>query len=119
MNERIKRVRKCHHLSQEEFGEKIGVTRDIISNIELGRVEPKPLLLNHMCVIFHVNRDWLETGEGSMISSLPKEEYLSSLGLSEMGKQIIDTFLDLESKDQAVIEDFFLRIAKKITDNSR
>ena len=63
---RIKLVREALHLSQREFGEKLGVSRDVISNLEYGRVEPKKLLLQHMCQQYKINERWLETGEGEM-----------------------------------------------------
>lgn len=63
---RIKIVREALNLSQREFGEKLGVSRDVISNIEYGRVQPKKLLLQHMCQQYKVNEHWLETGEGEM-----------------------------------------------------
>ena len=34
MHNRIKMVRESLQLSQREFGEKLGVSRDVISNIE-------------------------------------------------------------------------------------
>ena len=63
---RMKAVREALDLSQREFGEKLGVSRDVISNIEYGRVPPKKLLLQHMCQQYRINRHWLETGEGEM-----------------------------------------------------
>lgn len=68
---RIKLVREALHLSQRAFGEKLGVSRDVISNIEYGRVQPKKLLLQHMCQLYKVNLRWLETGEGEMFESAP------------------------------------------------
>lgn len=68
MFNRIKAIRKSLKLSQREFGEKLGVSRDVISNIEYGRVPPKKLLLQHMCQQYGVNEHWLETGEGEMFS---------------------------------------------------
>ena len=66
MSVRVKDVREALHLSQREFGEKLGVSRDVISNIEYGRVQPKDLLLRHMCELYNVNEHWLRTGEGEM-----------------------------------------------------
>lgn len=72
---RIKIVREALNLSQREFGEKLGVSRDVISNIEYGRVQPKKLLLQHMCQQYKVNEHWLETGEGDMFDeSLEAED---------------------------------------------
>lgn len=66
---RIKAVREALKLSQREFGEKLGVSRDVICNIEYGRVQPKKLFLQHMCHQYRVNTHWLETGEGDMFDA--------------------------------------------------
>lgn len=71
---RIKSVREALQLSQREFGEKLGVSRDVISNIEYGRVQPKKLLLQHMCRLYKVNPRWLETGEGKMFDDDPNAD---------------------------------------------
>lgn len=70
---RIKAIRKALKLSQREFGEKLGVSRDVISNIEYNRVPPKELLLRHICELYNVNQHWLETGEGEMFNEVPDE----------------------------------------------
>lgn len=63
---RIIEIRKHLKLNQTEFGKSIGVSRDVIGNIELGRVEPKPLLLQQIVKEYNVDPYWLETGEGDM-----------------------------------------------------
>lgn len=72
MINRIKTIREILQLSQREFGEKIGVSRDVISNIEYGRVQPKELLLKHICQLYNVNEHWLNTGEGEIFKT-PEE----------------------------------------------
>ncbi len=72
MLNRIKEARKALHLSQREFGERLGVSRDVISNIEYGRVPPKDLLLKHICEVYYINENWLRTGEGPMFDSSPR-----------------------------------------------
>ena len=73
MSNRIKAIREALKLSQREFGEKLGVSRDVISNIEYGRVQPKELLLRHICQLYRVNHRWLETGEGEMFEDNPEK----------------------------------------------
>lgn len=73
MSNRIKAVREALELSQREFGEKLGVSRDVISNLEYGRVQPRELLLQHICQLYSVNRQWLETGQGAMFEGDPEE----------------------------------------------
>lgn len=73
LSDRIKAVRKALKLSQREFGEKLGFSRDVISNLENGRVQPKELQLQHICQLYGVNPHWLKTGEGDMFDSHPGE----------------------------------------------
>jgi len=60
-------------MSQSEFGKKLGVSRDVIGNIEYGRVIPKKIFTEHLCSIFDVNKDWLYTGKGNMFNDLVDE----------------------------------------------
>jgi len=63
LQSRIKAVRTMLHLSQRGFGEKLGVSRDVICNLEYGRVQPNRLFLNHICEVFHVRPEYLFSGE--------------------------------------------------------
>ncbi len=71
MSNRIKAVREVLKLSQREFGEKLGVSRDVISNLESERVQLKELLFQHICEVYNVNSHWLKTGEGEMFNTPP------------------------------------------------
>lgn len=66
LNDRVREARTQLGLTQTEFGARFGVSVDVIKNIEYARTKPSELLLNHMCEIHHINRTWLETGEGDM-----------------------------------------------------
>lgn len=79
MNEiisRIKEIRKINNLSQTTFGEKMGVSRDVIKNIELEIVPLKEHFIKLICSTFNVNENWLRTGNGNMFSSTPYEREL-------------------------------------------
>ncbi len=71
MFNRIKAVREALGLSQREFGERLGVSRDVISNLEYDRVKPRELQLRHICQLFGVNEHWLMTGQGEMFDGSP------------------------------------------------
>lgn len=64
MNERIKKVRLEHGLSQEEFGKKIGIRRSSVSLLESGKNTPADRTVKLICQEFNVNEQWLRTGEG-------------------------------------------------------
>ena len=78
MNERIKAVRLALGISQEEFGKRLGVTRGAITNIELNKVEPKPLFVDLICREFNVNEDWLKNGAEPTFLQRSRNEELSA-----------------------------------------
>lgn len=77
INSRITLIRKELKLTQTEFGEALGVSRDVIKNLEYNRVEPKALFLDHLCKVYNVNPNWLETGEGEMFREKTEYEALA------------------------------------------
>lgn len=78
INERVKEVRQKLNLSQEEFGNRIGLSKSGISNIENGirNVTPKHVKLIGM--VFNINELWLMTGEPDC-----EEEYVPHRNLSD------------------------------------
>ena len=65
-NDRIKEVRKALELTQERFGEKIGMKKSSLSTVENGVNAVSNQLRTSVCREFHVNELWLRTGEGEM-----------------------------------------------------
>ena len=80
-NERVKELRKSLGLTQEKFGERVGVKKNTISQIESGVNGVTDQLRLSVCREFNVNEDWLRTGEGSMfVESNEDEEITKFLG---------------------------------------
>ncbi len=109
MNERIKEVRKALGLSQEDFGKRLGVTRGAIVNIELSRAQTKPLFIKHICEVFGINEEWLQTGNGKMFLPMSEEEQLhqifTEIEFSDdtLIKKIVQAYWRLDDKEKAVI----------------
>ena len=61
---RIRKLRLACDLSQEEFGQILGVTKSTISNIENGRFNITETMIKLACNEFNVNEDWLRHGTG-------------------------------------------------------
>lgn len=74
MNDRIKTIRKKKHLSQEEFGTAIGITRSSVSLLESGRNNPSEQTIKLICQEFNINELWLRTGQGEPEKKLEGEE---------------------------------------------
>ena len=68
MKERIKKLRKEKHLTQQEFADKIGISRNNVATYEIGRNNPSEAVISLICRTFNVNETWLRTGEGEMFS---------------------------------------------------
>lgn len=66
INERFRAIRKQLGMTMEEFGKSLGGSRDVIKNIEYNVTQPKPPLIDLLCKVHQVDRDWLMTGEGEM-----------------------------------------------------
>lgn len=103
MKERFRLLRTTLQLSQDEFGEKLGLTRGAIANIELGRTEAKPLFIALVCSTFDVNETWLRTGEGEMfLPKDPDDELSEFMGTvlredirTSVAKQLVDLIAHL------------------------
>lgn len=67
MYERIRQIRKKLKMSQREFGESLGVSRDVMANIENNRVQPSATFVLLLCCVYSVNIHWLETGVGEPV----------------------------------------------------
>lgn len=83
ISDRIKEIRKSLKLSQEEFGQILGVSRDVIGNIEydrLKRPDQKEPIYKLICEKFNVDETWLRAGEGEMFQEiLPEDEIASAV----------------------------------------
>ena len=81
MNNRIREVREHFKLTQTEFGERLGVSRDVIGNIEYNRLKnpkQKEPIIKLICSTFGVNEIWLRSGEGEMLQAMTEDEELDA-----------------------------------------
>ena len=68
IGERIRHFRKdVQNMTQEEFSNKINVTRSNIASIEKGRISATDRVISDICTAFSVSERWLRTGEGEMV----------------------------------------------------
>lgn len=66
MRNRIRDVRKASSMTMAAFGEVVGITGSSVQRIEAGINNPSEQTIRAICSEFHVDRHWLETGEGEM-----------------------------------------------------
>jgi len=68
--EKIRLIRKVNNLTQAAFAESIGISRGNLANIELGKVQPTPVFINCVFLMYHVERDWLLDDTRDELSAL-------------------------------------------------
>lgn len=118
MKDRIKHIRKEKKLSQTDFGKILGVSRDVISNYEMGRVEATDLFINHLCSTFNINEEWLRNGTGEMLIQTPKnilDELVAAHGLTEKETAIVSAFLDLSPAGRSAIIEYVEKAARGLS----
>ncbi|MDM8239896.1 helix-turn-helix domain-containing protein [Pseudoflavonifractor phocaeensis] len=71
LKDRIALARKQAGLSQEQLGEKLGVSRQAVSKWESGQNNPDVAYLAEMCRLFGVSSDWLLLGQETEEASAP------------------------------------------------
>ena len=83
MKDRIRALRKTFGLTQSEFGDKIGVRGNTITNYENGNRSISDAVILSICREFGCDETWLRTGEGEMFRPRNHREqvvdYLSRL----------------------------------------
>lgn len=113
MNERVKLLRKTLKLSGEKFGEKIGVKRSAISQIETGKNNLSDQIIKNICTVYNVNEEWLRTGDGEMFIET-KESFLNNISkqysLDDLDIKIIESYLNLSPYGREFIKNYIKSI---------
>ena len=117
MHNRLKTLRKSLKLSQAAFGSRLGVSRDVVNNIENGRVELKELMIKSICSLFAINEQWLRTGEGDMHIKTDDSlftAFAEKYNLTTAEQEVARYCLQLTSAQRAEILNHILNIAEII-----
>ena len=73
--ERIRELRKTLGLTLEKFGDKIGMKKNSISQIENGKNSVTEQVVKSICREFGADYIWLTTGEGEMFAESDLDFY--------------------------------------------
>ncbi|RGB72922.1 XRE family transcriptional regulator [Coprococcus catus] len=110
LNERLKELRNYLGLSQEAFGETVGVTKAAISRIESGINSLSDRMILSIVTQHNVSEEWLRTGNGSMFNAMSEDEELDlyvgriSGGSDEFKKNLIKTLCKLSEDEWDVLK---------------
>ena len=126
MGERVKELRTVLGLSGEKFGEKIGVKRSAISDIERGRNNLSEQNILAICREFNVNENWLRTGSGEMFKDMTlDEEIISFIGevqwdaSNTFKKRFISAIAKLNEEEWKVLEKIIVDMASTVEEKEQ
>lgn len=121
MNERILELRKHLGLNQVQFGAKIQLKGNSISDLEKGKNAISERVVADICRVFNVSRLWLEEGKGPMfapVSGTDTELMQRLSGLiktnDEFRKNLILEYLRLDAAQAKAVENFLFNVVMKI-----
>lgn len=85
MKARIRQIRKDSGLTQENFGKRIGVKANTITNYELGLRTPTEAVILSICREFKISENWLKNGIGEMKIPMTRSQQIESFVNEIMG----------------------------------
>lgn len=122
MNERVRELRKELDLTLEKFGERLGVTKVAISNIEKGNRNLTEQMFKSICREFDVNEEWLRDGTGEMFRAHDDEtaalvyNFLTDAENDEFCAAILElirTYEQLNPESRRLIQESYGLLFKK------
>ena len=126
MGERVRELRKTLRLSGEKFGEKIGLKKVAVSQIETGRNNLSEQNILAICREFNVNEDWLRYGTGEMFKDVTlDEEIISFIGdiqwdaSTTFKKRFISAVAKLNDEEWKVLEKIIVDMASNVEENKK
>ena len=91
MKDRFKELRKELNVTQQEFADKLKISRNFVAQIEMGSKVPSDRTIDDVCREFNVNEEWLRTGNGDMFVPGIKDKQISAM-LADVIKSGEDSF---------------------------
>ena len=117
LGERIKKVRKDLDLTQQAFADRLGMKRNSIAQVEMGRNTSDQTIIS-ICREFGISETWLRTGAGEMKAPGPEQsvdELIQEHGLDNLDRQIILEFIKLKPEDREAVKRYVRNLSQHIT----
>lgn len=112
MNTRIEEVRKHEGLTQEQFADRINLSRNYLWMLENGSRVPSDRTIKDICREFGVNEEWLRTGEGEPFRAPEVDAQLAAFlaeitdgDSDEFKKRFVSMLSRLRPDQWALLED--------------
>ena len=116
LNDRIKELRNALQLTQTEFAEKIGLSRNAIASYEGGVRTPNDAIIKLICRTYNVDYFWLTEGKNEMFSRFPDavtEKLAREYNLDDFGVRILKAYSSMTPDQKKALKELLTAIAGK------
>lgn len=106
MNERIKKLRKILHLTQQEFADQLGIKRNTVATYEIGRSTPSDAAVSLICATFNVREEWLRSGVGEIFRAEPEstmDAFAKEHDLNDFERNFLERYLRLGKREREAV----------------
>lgn len=119
VGERIRVLRKSLGLGQGEFGERLSMSQNHVSQLETGARQVSDKIIRSVCYEYKVNEAWLRTGSGEVFTEDegPLNALVDEYKLDATDKSIMRLYMKLDKKERDIFKSFILHLAETIMDS--
>lgn len=113
MKERLKKLRKTLDLTQQEFADRIGISRGNIATYETRDGSPGNSVINLICREFNVSEKWLRTGDGEMFvepSEFSLDDLAKQCNANEFDLKIVKKYFELPVNIRRMLVEHFKNV---------
>lgn len=120
VGERVKALREKLGITQEEFSQRLGTTRNTITNYEANRRVPMDATIKSICREFDVNERWIRTGEGEMFTPMSRTDEISAFvgsilrGEPDFRQKFISVLARMTTDEWQLLEKKVLELSEEI-----
>ena len=120
--ERIREVRKTLGLTLEKFGEKIGMKKNSVSQLENGKNSVTEQVIKAICREYNFDYMWLTTGDGEMFIDTD-DDFIERIdrimaGEDDARKNIFKFMLELSDDDIEALNNLMQKAIEFSRNNS-
>ena len=119
---RVKTVRKALGISQEKFGNQIGISKVAVSDIENEKTSLTERNARSICREFNIDYFWLTEGTGEMFIEFPNvaiDMIVNDYKLDETDRIFIETYLNASADERKYLKSFLQTFAKNLENKKR
>lgn len=119
VGERVKFIREDLGLSQAGLGSTMGVSRDVINNIERDRVKNPDTILRLFCKTHRVSYLFITEGFGDPYIGVPSiimDDVIEEYDLDEIDKLLIEEYVRLDKNTRTAFKQYLSRVFEKASD---